>query len=485
MVFSVKKCAESSRHPFFYNLNKVEQGEAELVAVRNIKDNQFGTIYRTLLERDAMAVKTVKPSVHIVLSGDDGEKLTDEQAVELIDKCLRDNGIAEQPYVIFRHDDTDNVHYHIVSTKIKEDGKSILWNGIGKRLVHSLAKYQDEYGYVASRSLRNKKQEESQQPTGITSQLNAKVDALINDKSIYTAEMAKQAMKGYGVELVEFISKHTGKLMARLRRPGSRPVYVNSEITERLHNAIAKNLEKFAEQPVTFVIHNDLNASLYLYRPPKAEQNPKDAEIHMLHEAARSILKFRTWGAAIRVNETKEFVDNAVKGQLFGTVRYDMDKARFIGNKANGMLVNPDEVIHFIGHDGQESDLITPDFLESWRLQLELLKDYLERMKKAEIVKEYKYGYHYQIKKEQDGTMKLERLEWDRKSPVVNGKYSKTIWNNKAVFFSYKEIGHDAEGVYLKITDVDGKTRFINQNGIDLTTKKLQQLGVGGKGITP
>ena len=374
MVFSVKKCAESSRHPFFYNMNKVEQGEAELVAVRNIKDNQFGTIYRTLLERDAMAVKTVKPSVHIVLSGDDGEKLTDEQAVELIDKCLRDNGIAEQPYVIFRHDDTDNVHYHIVSTKIKEDGKSILWNGIGKRLVYSLAKYQDEYGYVASRALHKKKQEESQQPTGIAVQLSGKVEALIDNKTIYSVEMARKELEGNGVEMTEFISKNTGRPMIRLRRPGSRPVYVNSEITERLHTAITENLRKIAEQPETFVIHGGMGATLYYNRP-----SPRPKNMEKLYEAARSILKYYTWGAAVRQNETEEFVERAVKGQLFGTVKFNVEKACFIGeNRSDGMLENPDEVIQFICYDGQPVDLFTPEFWTDWHLRLESLKRWIQ-----------------------------------------------------------------------------------------------------------
>lgn len=374
MVIKVIKSAESTRHPFFYNMNKVEQGEAELVAVRNIEDDQFGTIYRTLLKRDAMAIRTVKPSVHLMLSGDKGETLTDEQAVELIDKCMHDVGLAEQPYVIIRHDDTDKVHYHIVTTKIKENGKSILWNGIGKRLVHSLAKYQDEYGYVASRSLRNKKQEESQQPTGIAVQLSGKVEALIDNKTIYSVEMARKELEGNGVEMTEFISKKTGRPMIRLRRPGSRPVYVNSEITERLHTAIAENLRKIAEQPETFVIHSGMDATLYYNRP-----YPWPKNMEKLYEAARSILKYHTWGAAVRQNETEEFVERAMKGQLFGTVKFNVEKACFIGeNRHDGMLENPNEVIQFICYDGQPVDLFTPEFWTDWHLRLESLTRWIQ-----------------------------------------------------------------------------------------------------------
>ena len=410
-----------------------------------------------------------------------------------------------QPYVIFRHDDTDKVHYHIVSTKVKEDGKSILWNGIGKRLVHSLAKYQDKYGYVASQALHKQKQEESLQ-SGITGELNDKIDALIDAKNIYSVEMARKVLEGNGVEMTEFISKNTGRPMIKLRRTGSRPVYIPSDKTERLQKTIAENLRKIAEQPETFVIHGGRDATLYYNRP-----SPWPKNMEKLHEAARSILKYHTWGAAVRQNKTEEFVERAVKGQLFGTVKFNVEKARFIGeSRSDGMLANPNEVIQFICYDGQPVDLFTPEFWTDWHLRLESLKrriqSQLERkakeqsVKKApvppqkqeeatspsyEVVKKFSYNnYPYRIKKEQDGQMKLQMLDWDKRSPVVDGKYTSKCWYTKEKFTSCEEVGHDADGRYFKIKDTVGKTRHINQDGIELTAKKLRHLGVGGKGIT-
>ena len=37
MVLKAMKCTPSVKNPLFYNINKIEQGEAELVAVRNIR----------------------------------------------------------------------------------------------------------------------------------------------------------------------------------------------------------------------------------------------------------------------------------------------------------------------------------------------------------------------------------------------------------------------------------------------------------------
>ena len=285
--------------------------------------------------------------------------------------------------------------------------------------------------------------------------------------------------------------------------------------------------EKLAGEPETFVIHGGMDATLFSNRP-----SPWPKNLEKLHEAARSVLKYYTWGAAVRCNKPDEFVENAVNGQLFGTVTFDLQKARFVGeDRSDGMLENPDEVIRFADHNGRALDLFTPGFWSDWQLRLVSLKNWLqERLSKRaqptektpappkkqqasptppsvtkptpsttptptptptptaakpsfEVIKKFTCNYYpYRIKKEQDGLMKLQMLDWDKRSPVVDGKYTGKCWYTKEKFTSYKEVGHDADGVYFKIQDTAGKTRYINQNGIDLSQKKRQQLGIGGNG---
>lgn len=290
--------------------------------------------------------------------------------------------------------------------------------------------------------------------------------------------------------------------------------------------------EKLAGEPETFVIHGDMDATLYSSRP-----SPWPKNLEKLHEAARSILKYRTWGASVRCNHPEEFVEDAMNGQQFGTVTFNMNKARYVGgDRSDGMLENPDEVIQFADHTGRNLDLFTPEFWDYWRLQLASLKSWLARLSKKtpavepvekapapqqkqqepaaakpkpvaapasapevapaptpkpaakpsfEVVQTFKANYYqYRIKKEQDGLMKLQKLDVDKKSPVVDGKYTGKVWYTKEKFTSYKEVGHDADGVYFKIQDTAGKTRYINQNGIDLSQKKKQQLGLVSKSLS-
>lgn len=127
--------------------------------------------------------------------------------------------------------------------------------------------------------------------------------------------------------------------------------------------------EAIAREPETFVIHHDMAASLYSSRP-KAEHSA----MAVIHEAIRAILKYRTWGADIRHEEPKEFIEKAVNGQLFGTVKIDAGKARIIGNELSGMIENPDEVIYFTDHKGQALDLFTTAFWDFWHQQLEAVR---------------------------------------------------------------------------------------------------------------
>lgn len=97
-----------------------------------------------------------------------------------------------------------------------------------------------------------------------------------------------------------------------------------------------------------------------------------------------------------------------------------------------------------------------------------------------EIVKKFTADFQqFRIKKEADGTYKLQQLEPDTSSPVIDHKYSKNAWFVKAKFTSFSEVKNDANGVYFKIKDFDtGKTRYINQHGNDLSKKQLQRLGL-------
>jgi hypothetical protein len=62
-------------------------------------------------------------------------------------------GFKGQPYLVYRHEDAAHAHVHIVTTPIKQNGRSINVHNIGKRLSEPARKaIEQEYGLVVAES---------------------------------------------------------------------------------------------------------------------------------------------------------------------------------------------------------------------------------------------------------------------------------------------------------------------------------------------
>lgn len=113
--------------------------------------------------------------------------------------------------------------------------------------------------------------------------------------------------------------------------------------------------------------------------------------------------------------------------------------------------------------------------------KIDIQKETPESKPNNEIVKMFTVDYkRFRIKKASNGIYKLQQSVPDRSSPIVEHKYSKNIWEAKAIFTAFSEVAKDANGVYFKIKDYKtGKIRYINQYGNDLLEKQKQRLGIG------
>ena len=67
-------------------------------------------------------IRTSKPVIHVSLNPHPDDKLTDEQLTEIGQKYMERLGYGSQPYMIFKHEDIDRQHIHIVSTRVHQDG---------------------------------------------------------------------------------------------------------------------------------------------------------------------------------------------------------------------------------------------------------------------------------------------------------------------------------------------------------------------------
>lgn len=70
-------------------------------------------------------VKTEKPVIHISLNPHPDDVLSDEQLSAIAREYLDKMGYGNQPYVVYKHEDIDRHHIHIVSLRVDEQGKKI------------------------------------------------------------------------------------------------------------------------------------------------------------------------------------------------------------------------------------------------------------------------------------------------------------------------------------------------------------------------
>jgi hypothetical protein len=119
----------SLRGALNYNCEKVEAGHARILCTNKIWQKEgvaaANQLARILEKKAAVNKNTKNAFIHISLNPSPEDNLTDEQLTGIAQEYMQKTGYGEQPYIIFKHEDIDRHHLHIVTTNIDEQGKKI------------------------------------------------------------------------------------------------------------------------------------------------------------------------------------------------------------------------------------------------------------------------------------------------------------------------------------------------------------------------
>lgn len=114
-----------------YNERKVRQGTATLLEITNFGNvGKFGNPTTSeltgFLEAYSSNTRVRNPQFHLVLSCK-GDEMTNEGLVEFAHEYMREMGYGEpgQPLLIYAHNDTDNNHIHVITSRVNQEGKKI------------------------------------------------------------------------------------------------------------------------------------------------------------------------------------------------------------------------------------------------------------------------------------------------------------------------------------------------------------------------
>ena len=89
--------------------------------------------------------KTKKPVLHISLNPHPDDRLSDQDFEILAREYLDKLGFGEQPYVIYKHEDIDRHHIHIVTVNINEEGKRLNQDFLYRRSKKITTELEEKY----------------------------------------------------------------------------------------------------------------------------------------------------------------------------------------------------------------------------------------------------------------------------------------------------------------------------------------------------
>lgn len=128
-----------------------------------------------------------KPVVHISLNPDPRDKLTDGQCAMLAKDYLERMGFADQPYIVYKHEDIDRHHLHIVTTRVTIHGKRIDNTDDYRRSMAACRELEEKYGL---RKIEDKEQE-------LLRPYLKKVEYKKGDVKRQVANTLRSALEGY------------------------------------------------------------------------------------------------------------------------------------------------------------------------------------------------------------------------------------------------------------------------------------------------
>lgn len=134
-----------------YNGEKINEGQGRLLATHKIFDEGTGRLDIRRAEEDfarylPKQVRTAKPVVHISLNPHPDDRLTDTELTTIAEEYLARLGYGGQPYAVFKHEDIDRHHLHIVTLCVDETGRKIGDSFIHRRSKNITRALEQEYG---------------------------------------------------------------------------------------------------------------------------------------------------------------------------------------------------------------------------------------------------------------------------------------------------------------------------------------------------
>ena len=147
MVVKIMASSPTMRSALEYNDKKVSQGDAQVIHTANI-DADLKTFHDTIRRYEKRNFSSKELSFHMSVNPSQSDGMSEEKVKELISDIMEGLGYAKQPYAVYRHDDIDRRHYHVVSIRTDSNGRKIPSRQENRRCLLLQETLSMKYGFV-------------------------------------------------------------------------------------------------------------------------------------------------------------------------------------------------------------------------------------------------------------------------------------------------------------------------------------------------
>ena len=134
-----------------YNGEKINEARGRLLTTNRIYNDGSGKVdinkaMEGFITFMPPQMKVEKPVVHISLNPHPEDVLTDTELQDIAREYLEKLGFGNQPYLVFKHEDIDRHHLHIVTVNVDENGKRLNRDFLYRRSDRIRRELEQKYG---------------------------------------------------------------------------------------------------------------------------------------------------------------------------------------------------------------------------------------------------------------------------------------------------------------------------------------------------
>ncbi len=319
-----------------YNQNKVDEEQGKVLFSNRMFESEDGNFnIRRCMESFEMQlpqdIKTEKPVVHISLNPHPDDKLSDEQLSEIAQEYMEKLGYGNQPYMIYKHEDIDRHHLHIVSLRVDENGRKINDKFEHRRSKDITRELEAKYGLHPAEKKQQQEQyrfEKVDYAMGnVKRQISNTVKGLVNTYQFQSFGELKTLLSLYNVHVEEVKGEIQGKPYngivysatndkgEKLGNPIKSSRLGKSVGTDALNQRMERTAEKWKDSKLKNNIKGRVKEALNASGSRKQfEKNLKDKGIEVVF---RQNMEGRIYGATFIDHENKAVLNGSRLGKEF------------------------------------------------------------------------------------------------------------------------------------------------------------------------